>query len=154
LFHRAPICRIAGQVIPTQSFDRKDPAGPDEPRRTLDGIAVNLLQVAIEQLKLRTTLRAGDRLRVKASVAGIFVFRLAFGAHLEDRHRCVWTVVRNGPHNREAWAAIGAIGERVPVTARRRIPDLGQALIARGRVSCYVRFDGSLCSARPNLEGD
>jgi hypothetical protein len=74
---------------------------------------------------------------MKATVARILVFRAAIGAHGERGHRGARPVIRDAADDREARAAIGAVDERIPVPAVRRVEELLQACVAR----CGVRRD-------------
>jgi hypothetical protein len=67
---------------------------------------------------------------VKAAVGGILVLAPTRGAEREPGHRRVRPVVRDGAHDREPRAALGAVDERVAVTAVGRVEELAQALVA------------------------
>src|SRR5450631_4370237 len=82
----------------------------------------------VPQFHLRTTVRAGIGLSVKAAIKRVVVLGLAARAHREHRHRCARAVVGDAAHNSEARSAICAIDEWVAIAAIRRIKQLAQAI--------------------------
>ncbi len=128
--------RVAGEVIAAQALDREDLAVAEEADRRLEA-----------HRQLGAAGRAGDRLGVEAPVAWVLVLPPAVGAHREARHGRVRPVVRNPLDDREAWPALGAVDERVPVAAVGRIEELAQALVAGGdigRDQCRAGCGGAL----------
>ena len=69
------------------------------------------------KFQTRAANRTRVRLRVKAAVPRIVVFRLARGTHREIFHRGVRAVVRQRFDDAEARAAIRAVGERITESA-------------------------------------
>ena len=83
---------------------------------------------------LRPAVGAGVRLGVEAAVARVLVLGPAALAHLEAGHRRQRPVVGDAADDREARAAVGAVGERVAVAAVGGVEELGQAVGAGGEV--------------------
>ena len=77
---------------------------------------------------------AGIGLGVEAAVEWVVILGLALRTHEETCHRGVRAVIRERFDDGEARAAVGTIGERVPVTTIRRVEDLAQAVGAGGDV--------------------
>ncbi len=94
----------------------------------------NLRAIRRLQPNTRPANPARIRLRVKAPIQRIVVFRLARRAHGELRHRGLRPVIGNPPRNREARPAIGAVQKRIAIPAVRRIEQLAQAIRAGRRV--------------------
>src|SRR5437868_669686 len=82
----------------------------------------------------RAAARAGIGLRMKTPVSRISVFALTLGAHLKSRHGGGQAVVRNVANYAVARAAVGAVGERVPVTPVGRGSDILQTIGTGGHV--------------------
>ena len=78
----------------------------------------------VPQLQLRTALRTGVGLGMKAAVARIVVLRRTFRAHLENSHRSARPVVGQRFDDGEAWSAVGAVGEGIAIPAIAGIEDL------------------------------
>src|ERR1019366_9482084 len=74
----------------------------------------------------RAARRASVRLRVEAPVGGVLILGAALFAHGEARHGGVRPVVRNVADDGLPRAAIGAVGESVPVPAVEGIGAIGQ----------------------------
>jgi hypothetical protein len=69
--------------------------------------------------------RTGIRLCVESAVAGIVVFRLAVGAHLELAHRSFRAVIGDVLNDAVARSAIGAVSKRIaeaPIAGVREFP--------------------------------
>ena len=124
--HGTGIGRVTGEVEAAEPLDRDDLAAPQRLRGQLDGIARRFGALAF-QPDPRPAGRTGDRLGMEPPVGRVGVFGPAIGAHLERRHRGLGPVVGQPLDDREARAAMGTIGERIPEAARRRIADLGEA---------------------------
>jgi len=77
---------------------------------------------------MRPTNRASVGLSVKAAVSRIMVFTGAIWAHDEFAHGSIGPVIRKGMDYGETWAAIGAISERVAVTAVSRVKYFRKAI--------------------------
>src|SRR5512136_1265405 len=114
----------------TESLDGNDPAAPDSRRCSQGGIIAAGDHIAgrIPELEIRTAIRAGIGLRVKAAVTGILVFQAALRAHRERTHRGVDTVVGEGFDDGKTRTAVRAVGERVAVTPVLRAENLRGAL--------------------------
>jgi hypothetical protein len=82
---------------------------------------------------------------MKASVGRIVVLGLAVSALNERRHAGVFAVVRDPSHDRQAWAAMGAVGKRVAVATVVRIEDLG----ATRRAGRGVSHNAGMNVSRP-----
>ena len=86
---------------------------------------------------------AGDRLRVKAAIFRIAIFRAARFAQDERRHRRIDAIIRNGFDDAEARPAMRAIGEGIAKTTLEGICDL----LRTGAADCSVRRDLSMRGA-------
>ena len=84
----------------------------------------------IEPLELRSAVRAGVGLGVKAPVWWRLVFFLAGVAHREAAHCGVGAVVRKVEDDAEAWPAMRAVRERIAEAPVGRIEDLREAFVA------------------------
>src|SRR5947209_14997287 len=71
---------------------------------------------------------------METSIRWIVVVCLAGGAHREDTHSRLVAVIGHILNNREARAAVGAVDERIAVTAVLRIKELMQAIITNGGI--------------------
>src|ERR1035441_2627085 len=91
----------------------------------------------VPQLQMRTALRTRVGLSVEPSVARIVVFRRTFREHLEDSHRRARAIVGQRFDNSEARPAVGAVGERIAISAIGRIENLSLTFAA----SCNVWQD-------------
>src|ERR1039458_5649515 len=111
-------------------FHRNDLALANGVRSGRYGLAALLRARAltIPQRKLRSADRAGVGLSVEAAVARVVVFGLTLRTHREGFHRGVRAVIGQRFDDAEARAAVGAIGERVPIAAVGRVEDLAQAI--------------------------
>ena len=135
--NRPPVERVAGEVVASEALDGDDCPSPQHPGRPQDGVVrfrVQLVAEAVEQPYPRAADRAGVRLGVEAAVRGVVVLPPALGAHREAGHRGGGAVVGDLPRYGEAWAAVGAVGERVTVAAVLGIKDLSEAILAGGDV--------------------
>ena len=81
---------------------------------------------------------AGHRLGVEAPVERVSRIRGGSWAERETRHGCRRAVIGNVFDDREAWAAVGTVDERVQVAAVMRVEELALAVSANG----YVGADG------------
>ena len=97
----------------------------------------------VREPRARAADGAGVGLGVVAAVAGIVVLGLAGGAHREAGHRRARPVVRDAADDREARAAVGAVGERVADSAGRPGPT---ARPGRRRRSPRPRATGAAAS--------
>ena len=142
--HRRLVGGDAGEVVAADALDREDGAGAEHRRGGLERIAAGGVAeprpVGVDEPGSRAAVRARVRLRVKAAIDGIVVLGSAALAHLEAGHRGQRAVVGDAAHDREARAAVGAVGERVAVAAVGGIEDLGQAFGARGVVGRHQRL--------------
>src|ERR1019366_9625299 len=124
--------RIAGEVNPANAPDCDSPARRDRASGGANrvGLGRGLINVRIEDAKGRAALRTCVWLGMEAAIGDGFVLATALGAHRETRHRGRRPIVGNVARDREAWPAIGAVGERVPISAVGRIENFGQAIAA------------------------
>ena len=136
--------RQAGKMEPADPLDGEDRAGTEHHRRCGDRVrsrAVReLLSGRIRQPCSRAACGAGVWLGVKAAVVRVVVLGPARRAHLEARHRRSRTVVGDRAHDREPWAAVGAVDERVAVATIRGVEKLGEALLAGRHIRRDQRF--------------
>ena len=115
-----------------------------------------MVDTRVDQLKLGTTVRAGNRLRVVAPVRGVGVFALTLVAHAEMAHRCARPVVRERLDDGVARAALGAVNEGVAVSPVVRVAQLSATGRAGGEVGEDVNWRitiGDWRSAR-GLDGE
>jgi hypothetical protein len=137
---RSIVARIARQVKSAQTPDRHDLALAQPPLRLANGRG-----------QLRPAFRARIRLRMKAAIARIVIFRLARPAHVEARHGGVRAVVWNVADDRIARPAVGAIGEGVAKPPVGRIGEIAVAV----RACRHVRRDQhELAFLRPAFAND
>ena len=115
--------------------------------------AENGKSCAIMPKELGATNRAGIRLGVKSSVAGILIFRLTVRTHRKDLHRGLLSIIGNGFDNGETRPAIGAVYKRIEKTPIMGIKQFPQAVIAQGDIRGDGGISGSSGSACENLEG-
>ena len=123
-----------GQVIAAEALHRDDTPRAQQLGRDLDRLTGKRLAPSRHQAQLGTARRARDRLRVEAAVRGILVLARAVPTHGEAGHRGTRPVVRHVTHDREARAAVRAIGERVAEASIVRVEQLAEAVLARGDV--------------------
>ena len=139
--HRPLVRGHAGEVEAAEALEREHAA---------------LAQAALRRLQRgpqpRAAVRAGDRLRVEAPVAGVGVLGAAGGAHAEAGHRRVRPVVGDAAHDREARAAVGAVQERVAEAPVGRVEQLAQAVLAGGDVGGDERGRGPAARGLDDLE--
>ena len=133
--HRGGTGRIAGEVKPANSPDRDNPARRDRASGGANRVGlgrglISVINVRIEDAKGGAAIRTRVRLGMEAAIGDGFVLATALGAHREARHRGSRPVVGNVARDREARPAIGAVGERIPITAAGRIENFGQAIAA------------------------
>jgi hypothetical protein len=130
-----PRCGVAGEVPAAEALHGDDEAAGERRRGRGDRVhRPHGLTGGGEEAEPRPTGRAGVRLRVEAPVARALVLAPAGGAHAEVRHRGRGPVVGHVGRDREAGAAVGAVGEGVAVAPVGRVGHLGQALVAGGEV--------------------
>src|SRR5918912_4481104 len=95
---------------------------------------MQLVPEAVQEPHLRAADRAGVGLGVEAAVGWVIVLSPALGAHLEVCHRGHGPVVGHRAGYGEPRAAVGAVGERIPVTPVCRIKELREAVLAGGDI--------------------
>src|SRR5208283_2474868 len=137
------------QMKSAQSFDRDDFPLTNRPGGGEQGVVAALVKARISRvftnaaawpkLQLRPAGRTRVRLRVKAAVARVVVFRLALRAHCELFHRCVRAVVGQGLDDAEAWAAIRAIDERITMATVPGIENFTKTIRTGGDVRQHER---------------
>ena len=71
---------------------------------------------------------------METAVGGILIFGAALGAHLERGHCGSLAVVGSGFDDREPWAAVGTVDERIQVPVVLWIVKVEKAVIAGGYV--------------------
>src|ERR1039458_10355613 len=114
----------------TKPFHRNDLALANGVRSGRYGLAALLRgrALTIPQRKLRSANRAGVGLGVEAAVERVIILGLTLRTHREGFHRGVRAVIGQRFDDAEARAAVGAVGERVPIAAVGRVEDLAQAI--------------------------
>ncbi len=65
---------------------------------------------------------ASDRLGMETAIDNIRIFFLTIGTHKETAHRCLRTVVRKVPDNRETRATMRTINKRISDSMGLRSP--------------------------------
>src|SRR4029453_9206253 len=89
---------------------------------------------------------AGVWVCMKAAVSGIIVLVLAELAHSERSHRRCRPVIRKRLDDRKARTTVGAVDERIPITAIMRIEQLSKAVRARRRIRRHCPGRGTRCT--------
>ena len=132
LRHRGLVGGATGQMEPAEALYGDDRPAEQRTRGGLDGVARarvgQLAAAGVGEPHPRPTLGARVGLSVEAPVRRVLVLRAAGGAHLEAGHRRMRAVVGDVAHDREARAAVRAVGERVAKAPVGRIEQLGQAV--------------------------
>jgi hypothetical protein len=149
LRHGALVIGSAGEVVAADPLDRDDPS---RPQRNCGGgkwiAGRDGYSATSKQAQRRSAIRARVRLGVEAPVRRIVVLGTAAPTHREAGHRRPRAVVGDAPNDREPWAAVRAVDERVATTAIAGIEQLRQALLAGGAVGCHGRVCGTAGRAR------
>ena len=126
---------VAGKQEPSESFDGDNPAFLDLSRCLSDGIGdISWSTGSVKPLKGGTTHGASIGLGVEPAVKWICVFIAAFRAHYEFAHRGEMAIVGHIFDDGEARSTVGAVDERVSVSAVRKSEELLPALWAEGNV--------------------
>lgn len=148
--HGLAVFGSAGQMEAADPLDGDNTAGPETRSRQLQGIAVYLPSLRILEAEPWSAGRAGVGLGMETAVGRIVVFGLALRAHCEGRHAGIGAVIGHSPDDRQAGAAVAAVGQRIAVSPVGRIGDVGQAVRAEGGVGgdigtgCAVMAAGNL----------
>src|SRR5208283_710019 len=151
--HRFSVGGVARKMKSAQALDGNYSAKLQAHNRLGDRIgSLDPLPFRIPQLNLRPAFPTGVRLRVEAPVERIFILRAAGWAHRKRGHRGERTVVRNIAHDGEAWAAVGAVDERIAITAVGGIEHLAQAVGADGDIGRDKRAYRFATMSRDNAE--
>src|SRR6202043_257838 len=103
-------------------------------------------------VELRPAHRAGIGLRVEAAVLWVLVFLATHRTQCELLHRGVRPVVRNVDNDRVAWAAIGAVGERVFKAAIAGSEQFLAAVEAGGKIGKNIDGLAGIVVAGKNFE--
>ena len=124
--------RIAYQVEAPNALQCHYPTLAHRLSRCQQGFVVpgSGVTLGVAQFQPWTTCRAGNRLRVVASVFRIFVFDAAGFTHPEPGHRRIQSVVRQRRDNGKPRTAIGAVNKRVAITPIGRIVHFAQTILA------------------------
>ena len=122
------------EVVAAEPLDREDPAAGQQVRGRRHRVAGQRPARSVHERQCRPAGRAAHRLGVEPPVGRVGVLAGAVGAHPEAGHRRQWTVVRDAGDHGEPRPAVGAVDERVAVAPVGRVPQLGQAVRAGGRV--------------------
>ena len=77
---------------------------------------------------------AGYWLRMEATISRILILGATGRAHRKRAHRGARAVIRNAFDDRQPWAAMRAIGERIAIAPRERIEDFYYAFGAGGSI--------------------
>ncbi len=155
---RCRASRITGQMKAADALDRhnrtsrqQSAGGLDRiPRRRIS-IPSNRSQITpfrIGQPDLGTTDGTGIGLCMKTAIGWVCILRRAGRAHLELGHAGVGPIVGDRADDAQPRPTMGAIGERIAITAIARISDLGRA----GCAGCRVCNHAGLYPARPTLD--
>src|SRR5581483_2271851 len=101
---------------------------------------------------MRSALGTCERLGVKSPVARVTVLGFATSVHLPGTHRRSRAVVRQTFDDRESGAAIGAVDVGIPVSAVRRVEQLGETSFADRQVWRDAHGGRIAASAFPDRE--
>ncbi len=151
--NRIVVERIAGQMKSAKPFDCDDLASPQQLRGLSDGfIAAGCQRLAgtVGQPHLRPAPRACHRLGVEPAIRNVAILPRAPLAHLENRHCGVGPVVRNGFDDRVSGTAVGAVDEGIAISEVLGVPQLSQAIPARGDIGSHMRQRRARRIARPD----
>ena len=123
---------IAHQVIAADTLDGDDLSLAKECQRGVKRGAFLRAHVLsrVRELDHRSAGRTGDGFSMESSVCRVAVFCVAFRTEREIRHARVRPVVGKFANQRVTWATLGAVDERVSVTAVLRIAQFCVAVIA------------------------
>ncbi len=132
-FNGSVMAGVGGQVKASEAFDGHDPAVFQQARGSRDGLPVQA-PAPLFQPDPGAADGAGGRFGMKAPVLGIFIFRPALGAEVEDGHGGVGAVIGHRPDDGEPGAAVGAVGKGILVAPVAGIIDVGQAVVTGGHV--------------------
>ena len=145
--HGLRLPRIADELEAAEALERDDAAGVQFVKRCGDRVAaVDAPTVRIGQPQARPAQRTGVRLRVEAAIARIVVLALARRALREARHAGLRPVIGQRGGDREARPAVGAVDERIAVTAVGRIGQLIEAGGTHGGIGCDAGADGAVAA--------
>ena len=146
---------VAGQVVPTETLDGDDRTS----RQCLLGggeRGIGVMHDARRPLEADAwaTSVTCDGLCVEPPVRRIVVLRGAGVAQREAPHGRVGPVVGDPHGDGEPGSAVGAIDEGVAGATVRRVPQLGQAVVADGDVGRDEGAQGTLTGALDDVEPD
>ncbi len=151
--HRRLVARVRHEVEAAEALHSEERALAEP----LDGEAHRVLRLdrraePIGEREPGAARGARVRLRVVAPILDVLVLVRAGGAHREALHRGLRPVVRHVADDRVARPAMGAVDERVAVTAVGQVPELPQAVGADVRVGRDERVGAAQIHAAADLE--
>ncbi len=124
------VLRVAGQVIPAQAFHGDDLSFAQQLDRLIHGRVITADDLgSVMQNVMRTAMRAGDRLRVKAPIGRIVILPRAVRVERPVLHCGIRAVVGQSEDYSVARPAIGAVDVRI---VKAGIGGIEQFLQARG----------------------
>ena len=140
---------VGGQVKATEAFDGHDLAIFQQACGRGDGLPVKAA-APFFQPDPGAAGGAGGGFGMKAPVLGVFIFRPAPGAEVEDGHGGVGAIIGHLPDDGEPGAAVGAVGKGILVAPVAGVGDVGQAVVTGGHVRGDEGLGGGQMAALPN----
>ena len=144
-------------MVSADSFHGKNAFAVEQFRRFADAtFTAEQLPVRMAQIVAWSAVRASNRLRVKAAIAGIFIFSVAVAIERPISHGSVGAVIGQTEDNRVARTTVRTVDIGIPISPVRRVQKLAQARIAdrevgrnanRGPFPSLALADGELIQA-------
>ena len=129
------ITRVARQVISAEAFYRQNLAFTQKFSGALNrGVVADRDFVCIFEGIVRSALRTGDRLRMKAAVGRIVILAIAVRVQRPRLHRGVRPIVRQSQNHRVTRPAIGAVDVGIAIARILLVEKLVQTLLAYRQV--------------------
>ena len=168
LGYRLLVGGVACQVEPTQALDGDDAAACQQLDAASDDGIAGLARAAdgwccvdrrwhntvvrLAPRNMRSTIKAGIGLRMKAPVKRVAILCGALGAHGKAVHRRGRSVIRQRSDDGKAWAAVGAVDKGVVKASVGGVEQFAQTVVARGDVGRDERRVGGLILRRHNAK--
>jgi len=153
--HGRLVAGVADEVETAQTLHGHKPAGQEQVDRVHDCVVVcsHRRALPVRQPEPWAADRAGVGLGVEAPVEGVFVFFTAVRAERKTAHGRAGPVVGNGAGDGVTRAAVGAVGEGVPVAAIVGITHVRDAVGAGGHIRADQHLMALAAGAFENFKG-